>query len=414
MTAMISKLLTLSSHARHILTDNHEWIRSSKQETKADTYHRVWRTGGLAKLHRSLTRHFVTDAVNSLTAKGYDFEQHTAGAVTSTLFRLDQVHDICEHIGIPSLQDLNPGKKATVAYILNLKGGVGKSVVLSTLAHGLVLHDPLITLRLRVLVVDLDPQSSASLFLHHESSIGDDVNTAALAMAEERSREVLLDDFVQKTSIPNVDIIPASIADGFMASVLERIAREQGVSPTTLLLDRVIKPLEDMYDIILVDTGPHLDAFMLNAFRAATNLLIPMSPTSVDIDSSLRFLMRLPEITALAYDLKGSEELANLTDMRLQNYAGFMSKYVKSAKSYQTLVKQLFGPDFLKYDLPDLVPFRKCGDSYDTVFSVSPTTYEGDSSGSLKGAIAAAQDFTYCVFEEIAVAQQWKLERHRG
>jgi cellulose biosynthesis protein BcsQ len=233
-------------------------------------------------------------------------------------------------------------------------------------------------------------------------------------MAEERSREVLLDDFVQKTSIPNVDIIPASIADGFMASVLERIAREQGVSPTTLLLDRVIKPLEDMYDIILVDTGPHLDAFMLNAFRAATNLLIPMSPTSVDIDSSLRFLMRLPEITALAYDLKGSEELANLTDMRLQNYSGFMSKYVKSAKSYQTLVKQLFGPDFLKYDLPDLVPFRKCGDSYDTVFSVSPTTYEGDSSGSLKGAIAAAQDFTYCVFEEIAVAQQWKLERHRG
>ncbi|MEM0550309.1 MULTISPECIES: ParA family protein [Aeromonas] len=416
MLSIVDKLFTLASHSNTVLHDNHEWITQNKQEEHWDTYHRVWKTGGLQKLHRRLTRHHVNEAVSALTSQGHVFDQLTSGAVTSTQFRLDQIHAICENIGIPSLHDLNPDKKAAVCYLFNLKGGVGKSVVLSTLAHGLVLHDPLISLRLRVLVIDLDPQSSASLFLHHEASIGDEVNTAALAMISERTQDELLKDFVQKTAIPNVDIIPAAIADGFMAGSLERFAREQGVSSTTLLLDRVIRPLEDLYDVILIDTGPHLDSFMLNAVRAAQNLFIPMTPVSVDFDSSLRFMMRLPEIVSHAYELDNQVDLEYLSEMRLQSCIGFMSKFVDtdSAKSSRKLIRHIFGADFLRECLPDIVPFRKCGDTYDTVFSVPPSAYKGDTSGSLKTAIHAAQSFSSSVFDELAVSHEWKLERIRG
>ncbi|MGL5250888.1 MAG: ParA family protein [Enterovibrio sp.] len=422
---MENKLVQLASNAQTILHDNHDWIVQAKREVKAENYHRLWKTGGLAKLHKSFTRHYVNDAVAKLEQQGYQFTRQISGAVTYTSFSLQDIHRLCEHFELPTLQTLNPQKKAFVGYVLNLKGGVGKSVVLSTLAHGLVLNDPLITLRMRVLVIDLDPQSSASLFLHHQASIGDKINTAALAMVQPRTREELQTHFVQKTTIPNVDIIPAALTDSFMANALEQIADQQSQPLETLLLERLVKPLEDDYDVILLDTGPHMDAMMLNALRAANGLLIPIAPTSVDFDSSLRFLMRLPEMMALAYGhfAEADEDIAQVlaeleknTPLRLQMLAGFMSKYSDSegAKNYRSLVKQLFGSDFLKDALPDLAPFRKSGDTYDTVFSVSPSVYDGDSSGSLKSAIAAAQDFSYGVFDEIAVAQKLKLERRRG
>ncbi len=49
---------------------------------------------------------------------------------------------------------------------------------------------------LRILVIDLDPQSSATMFLSHKHSIGIVNATSAQAMLQNVSREELLEEFI--------------------------------------------------------------------------------------------------------------------------------------------------------------------------------------------------------------------------
>ncbi|WP_263452916.1 ParA family protein [Escherichia coli] len=54
-------------------------------------------------------------------------------------------------------------------FVANLKGGVSKIVTTVTLAHALRVHPDLLRHDLRILVIDLDPQASSTMFLDHHS-----------------------------------------------------------------------------------------------------------------------------------------------------------------------------------------------------------------------------------------------------
>ena len=72
-------------------------------------------------------------------------------------------------------------KSPYVIFVVNLKGGVSKTVSTVTLAHALRVHQDLLRHDLRILVIDLDPQASSTMFLDHTHSIGSILETAALA-----------------------------------------------------------------------------------------------------------------------------------------------------------------------------------------------------------------------------------------
>lgn len=60
-----------------------------------------------------------------------------------------------------------------------------------------------------------------------------------------------------------VDVIPASIDDGFVASAWKELVSEHlpGVNQYEVLRKIIIDRVADDYDFILIDTGPHLDPF---------------------------------------------------------------------------------------------------------------------------------------------------------
>lgn len=137
------------------------------------------------------------------------------------------------------------------------KGGVGKTT--TTLALG----SELARSGARVLIIDIDPQASAT------SGSGLVLEPNALTIYE-----VLINPLITSHAIITTDhgydLIPASLnLAGAELSLAGQIGRE-------LLLRTVLTPLREHYDYILIDSPPSLGLFTVNALAAADTVLIPL------------------------------------------------------------------------------------------------------------------------------------------
>jgi chromosome partitioning protein len=141
----------------------------------------------------------------------------------------------------------------------NQKGGVGKTT--TTINLGAALAE----IGRRVLVVDFDPQGAASVGLGvspHELDL-----TVYNLMMERHAdiRQVL-----RKTTVEGLDLLPANIdLSAAEVQLVGEVARES-------VLSRVLRPVVDEYDVILVDCQPSLGLLTVNALTAAHGVLIPL------------------------------------------------------------------------------------------------------------------------------------------
>ena len=177
---------------------------------------------------------------------------------------LDQDAPVLDPVGRPlpafpvpaPLSSHGPGR---VIAMCNQKGGVGKTT--TTINLGAALAE----IGRRVLVVDFDPQGAASVGLGtspHELDL-----TVYNLMME---RNVDIRDVLRTTTVEGLDLLPANIdLSAAEVQLVGEVARES-------VLSRVLRPVVDEYDVILVDCQPSLGLLTVNALTAAHGVLIPL------------------------------------------------------------------------------------------------------------------------------------------
>lgn len=162
-----------------------------------------------------------------------------------------------------------------VLAVSNQKGGTGKTTTVVNLAAALGEAGE------QVLIVDMDPQASASHWLRSES--------AERGLLDVLLGERAIDDLVQTNEATGVSIVGAS--NWLMAA--ERLLNP--ADDADLRLRRALEPLDGRYGYILIDCPPTLGVLALNALVAANEVLIPVE-TSVLPLHGLRQLLETIEV----------------------------------------------------------------------------------------------------------------------
>ena len=141
--------------------------------------------------------------------------------------------------------------------IANQKGGVGKTTTAVNLSTILAKKGK------KVMLIDADPQGNASsgvgIEKEHENSVYD----------------VLINDSdvlstLQDSCVKNLKVCPSNIdLAGAEVELVSQMSREQR-------LKEKLDPIKDEFDFIIIDCPPSLGLITLNAFTAASSVLIPV------------------------------------------------------------------------------------------------------------------------------------------
>lgn len=150
--------------------------------------------------------------------------------------------------------------------IISRKGGVGKTTSAVSLSGALA------RLGKRILLVDLDPQASASL------SLGISRGELAPSVHDVIFRGLPAAQAIRPTPTPRIDILTASAdllqADVDMASMRNREAR----------LREVLEPVAGSYDWIILDCPPSYNTLAQNALIACDHYIVPAVPNFLAFD----------------------------------------------------------------------------------------------------------------------------------
>jgi chromosome partitioning protein len=145
-----------------------------------------------------------------------------------------------------------------VMAIANQKGGVGKTTTAVNLGACLA------ELGFRTLVVDLDPQGNAS------TGLGINPRALEVSMYDVLLGETPMEDCIEGSSVRNLFVAPASLdLAGAEIELVPAFSRE-------LRLRNAIDSVKADYDYVLIDCPPSLGLLTINAFAAATEVLVPI------------------------------------------------------------------------------------------------------------------------------------------
>jgi chromosome partitioning protein len=178
------------------------------------------------------------------------------------------------------------------------KGGVGKTTHSTHLAAHLCLQG------LRTLIVDLDPQASASFVFGYIPSVDIESGETILNALLESPKDIK--KVIKNTYYKGLDIITSGLelqsADLLLPDMAHNNYTKLG-SPL-LRLYRALNEIKKGYDVIILDCAPNHAATTMNALVAANGIIIPIAPNMLSYGSSIQFIHTLKDLAAtiMRYD----------------------------------------------------------------------------------------------------------------
>jgi chromosome partitioning protein len=239
-----------------------------------------------------------------------------------------------------------------IVSVTNQKGGVGKTVTVSSLASALNSQG------YKVLSVDLDPQRNLDMVAGKGMAIKvGDVTTKSV-----------LNVLKGECSLEEI-IVPSSIGDLARASNLlsqwagqplitrtefEKLSQEECFATMSKrykegwgendhrVLKMKLAPVKDKYDFILMDTNPSLTLLTVNSLFAADYVLIPAFAEAASREAIIELWDTIRGMKAFNPDmrLQVAGILVTKFNKRNRNANGYVRVFEKMAKSMGTIVFQ--------------------------------------------------------------------------
>lgn len=206
------------------------------------------------------------------------------------MYRAEDIHAIRVSL---EAQSKTPGKflparKNTehlqILAVTTFKGGSAKSTTSAYLASAYALAG------YRVLICDLDPQSSLSGLFGQMPEADLNARRTIYDAIRYDEHQVPMQDVIQKTYFQNLDLAPAGLILSEFETESPRALRESDTMPFYLRIKAAIEQVEDQYDLVIVDCPPQLGFLTLSAMVAATGLLVTVVPNMIDMASLAQFL----------------------------------------------------------------------------------------------------------------------------
>jgi chromosome partitioning protein len=201
--------------------------------------------------------------------------------------------------------------KMTIFAVANQKGGVGKTTTTISLGAALASKGK------RVLVVDLDPQGNAT------TGLGVDGRQFERSVYDVLLNDIPMVDVVEPTGFNNLFVAPATLD---LAGVEQELA---SVISRELRLKRALTSVEGDFDYIFIDCPPSLGLITINAFAAATDILVPVQTEFyalegltqlqriVDlVQKNLNPMLRITKVVLTMYDSRNTLSIDVAAEVR--------------------------------------------------------------------------------------------------
>ncbi len=219
--------------------------------------------------------------------------------------------------------------------LINMKGGVGKTSLTVALAEFMAIE-----YGLRVLVIDLDPQSNASACLmdlqnwKRANMRGQSIMRLFLDPFEELKVFSATETVVNNASnigngVNGLDLMPSGLELMDLQDSLLAVYPDQEDSDPIYLLRNALEDMLPDYEIVLIDCPPSLGLITQNGLAISDYYLIPVIPETMSLHGIPQIVSRINRfkrhtstevqamgLVATRYREQNSDHLLNLSDLQ--------------------------------------------------------------------------------------------------
>lgn len=264
------------------------------------------------------------------------------------------------------------------------KGGVGKTTQSTHLAAHLAIAG------LKTLIIDLDPQGSATLTLGYVPSLDLDSGLTIYNTLINDPSDII--NVIKPTHYQGLDIVTSGLdlqgAD--IALPNHDLNNSDTLGSPLLRLRKALKsPALNKYDVIILDCAPNHAATTMNALTAADGIILPVTPSMLSYGSSIQFIETLKELTKTLIGYRDSlnddpdedenSERAILNNMTNKLFSILVTNDEGNRESKDTgdAIQELYGQHVLKQHMIHTIALPRTSNDLALLYDMKRSNMRG-------------------------------------